>query len=61
MNKEKLLPIFSTTDTLEYALNDYSKKTQTIYIVTIMTVAATIISLPFINVDISIQGSGIII
>lgn len=60
MNKEKLLPIFSTTDTLEYALNDYSKKTQTIYIVTIMTVAATIISLPFINVDISIQGSGII-
>lgn len=60
MNKEKLLPIFSTTDTLEYALNDYSKKTQTIYIVTIMTVAATIISLPFIKVDISIQGTGIL-
>lgn len=50
----------SNLDTLEYALNDYSKKTQTIYLITIITVAVAIISLPFIKVDISIQGTGIL-
>lgn len=55
-----LIKVNSNSDTLEYALNDYSKKTQTIYVVTIITVAAAIISLPFIHVDISIQGTGIL-
>lgn len=60
MINEKLISVFSSTDTLEYALNDYSKKTQTIYLITIITVAVAIISLPFIKVDISIQGTGIL-
>lgn len=45
---------------IEYALNDYSQKTVAIYLITIIAVTAAIVSLPFINVDISIQGSGIL-
>lgn len=58
MNNPQILPEEWIADSLENYLSKRHSKTNIIYIVVILSVAVFLILLPFIYVDISVEGSG---
>lgn len=57
---ERLLPNEWIENSIETYVYHHTTKSQIIYIVVLLAITAMIIALPFIYVDISIQGNGII-
>ena len=55
-----LLPNEWIENSLETYIYQHTTKSQIIYWVVLLAITATMIALPFIYVDISVQGSGIV-
>jgi len=55
-----LLPNEWIENSIETYIYQHTTKSQIIYLVVLMAITVTIASLPFIYVDISIQGSGLV-
>ena len=60
MENNQILPQGWIEDSLENYLYQHKTKSHYIYIVVVLAVAAALVSLPFINVDISVAGMGVI-
>ena len=60
MENNQILPQGWIEDILENYLYQHKTKSHYIYIVVVLAVAAALVSLPFINVDISVAGMGVI-
>lgn len=59
-NKNKLLPDDYIKDSIETYIYKHTTKSQIIYIVVMLAVTLALVALPFIYVDITVQGSGTI-
>jgi len=60
MENSNILPEDWIDDSLENYLYHHTTKSHIIYVVVVLAVSAALISLPFIYVDITVNGSGII-
>ena len=58
--RDRLYPTDIVEDTVEYHLAKNSTKSQVIFITVVLTLVIAIVSLPFIYVDVTVQGTGII-
>ena len=60
IGNSNILPEDWIDDSLENYLYHHTTKSHIIYVVVVLAVSAALISLPFIYVDITVNGSGII-